>query len=61
MVTLDTIHLGYRPTDLATGYLPFIRGVGIAQFTEDPVFRARLAKPPEEDVGAAVGECARRW
>lgn len=56
VVTLDTIHLGYRPTDLATGYLPFIRGVGIAQFTEDPVFRARLAKPPEEDVGAAVGE-----
>ena len=56
VVTLDTIHLGYRPTDLATGYLPFIRGVGIAQFTEDPVFRARLAKPPEEDIGAAVGE-----
>ena len=56
VVTLDTIHLGYRPTDLATGDLPFIRGVGIAQFTEDPVFRARLAKPPEEDIGAAVGE-----
>jgi len=55
VVTLDTVHLGYRPTDLATGFLPFIRGVGISQYTSDPVFRARLEKPPEEDQGAAIG------
>jgi len=56
VVTLDTIHLGFRPTDLSTGFLPFIRGVGIAQYISDPVFRARLEKPPEEDQGAAIGE-----
>ena len=56
VVTLDTIHLGYRPADLESGFLPFIRGVGIAQYTADPVFRARLDHPPEDDPGAAVGE-----
>ncbi len=56
VVTLDNVHLGYRPTDLTTGFFPFMRGVGIAQYTSDPVFRARLEKPIEEDEGAAIGE-----
>jgi isopentenyl diphosphate isomerase/L-lactate dehydrogenase-like FMN-dependent dehydrogenase len=56
VVTLDTVFLGWRPMDLALSYLPFLRGTGIAQFLSDPVFRARLAKPPEEDMQAAVGE-----
>jgi lactate 2-monooxygenase len=55
VVTLDTLTLGWRPRDLRNAYLPFITGEGCAQFFSDPVFRARLAKPPEEDViGAAV-------
>lgn len=39
-VTLDTQQLGWRPRDLDRAYLPFIRGIGIAQYTSDPVFRA---------------------
>lgn len=42
VVTLDTTMLGWRPRDLDLGHLPFARGLGIAQYTSDPVF-ARLA------------------
>ena len=31
------------------------KGIGIANYFQDPVFRAGLEKPPEEDVGAATG------
>ena len=49
VVTLDTPILGWRPRDLRKAYLPFIKGEGCAQFFTDPVFRAKLDKPPEED------------
>ncbi|WP_374007196.1 alpha-hydroxy-acid oxidizing protein [Leifsonia sp. LS-T14] len=39
VVTLDTHVLGWRPRDLDLGYLPFSRGLGIAQYTSDPVFQ----------------------
>lgn len=39
VVTLDTHVLGWRPRDLDHGYLPFSRGLGLAQYTSDPVFR----------------------
>ncbi len=55
VVTLDTTLLGWRPRDLSNAYLPFIQGKGIAQYTSDPVFRAMLSRPPEEDMmGAAA-------
>lgn len=54
VVTLDTWLLGWRPRDLARGYLPFLTGKGIANYTSDPAFRAGLAKPPEEDMQAAI-------
>jgi lactate 2-monooxygenase len=38
VVTLDTTLLGWRARDLERGYLPFLRGKGIAQYTSDPVF-----------------------
>ena len=41
VVTLDTTMLGWRVRDLDRGYLPFLRGRGIANYTSDPVF-ARL-------------------
>src|SRR5690606_12411921 len=44
VVTLDTHMLGWRPRDLDLAYLPFIRGLGIAQYTSDPVFRALVAE-----------------
>lgn len=39
VVTLDTPQLGWRPRDLDEAFLPFIHGMGIAQYTSDPVFR----------------------
>ncbi len=56
IVTLDTFLPGWKPRDLQRGWQPFLQGVGIANYLCDPVFRARLAKPPEEDPQAAVGE-----
>jgi isopentenyl diphosphate isomerase/L-lactate dehydrogenase-like FMN-dependent dehydrogenase len=56
VVTLDSVLMGWRPIDLAHGYLPFLEGTGIAQFVSDPVFRAGLARPPEEDMQAAVAQ-----
>lgn len=54
VVTLDTWTLAWRPNDLDQAYLPFIRGVGNAIPFSDPAFRALLAKPPEEDLTAAI-------
>jgi lactate 2-monooxygenase len=53
VVTLDTLTLGWRDRDLRNGYLPFLRGQGLAQFFSDPLFRERLDDPPEEDVRTA--------
>lgn len=39
VITLDTHLLGWRTRDLDLGYLPFTRGLGIAQYTSDPVFQ----------------------
>ena len=47
VVTLDTTLLGWRPRDLDLGYLPFLRGLGLAQYLSDPVFRSTIpADPP---------------
>lgn len=54
VVTLDTPIRGWRPRDLRQAYLPFIKGEGCAQFFSDPVFREKLAKPPEEDMLTAA-------
>lgn len=47
VVTLDTTMLGWRTRDLGIGSLPFLQGMGIAQYTSDPVFR-RLMEEPQE-------------
>ena len=58
VVTLDTTMLGWRNRDLDGGYLPFLRGRGIANYTSDPVFRRlpaptqALAKPPRPGIAA---------
>jgi L-lactate dehydrogenase (cytochrome) len=38
VVTLDTHTMGWRPRDLATAFLPFLRGVGNQNYLADPVF-----------------------
>jgi isopentenyl diphosphate isomerase/L-lactate dehydrogenase-like FMN-dependent dehydrogenase len=58
VVTLDTWMLGWRPRDLQAAYLPFLKGEGVANYFSDPVFRAALEQPPEEDIGAAIGHWA---
>jgi isopentenyl diphosphate isomerase/L-lactate dehydrogenase-like FMN-dependent dehydrogenase len=54
VVTLDTYLLGWRPRDLTLSYLPFLCGEGMANYLSDPVFCSALAKPPREDMAAAV-------
>jgi isopentenyl diphosphate isomerase/L-lactate dehydrogenase-like FMN-dependent dehydrogenase len=44
VITLDTHMLGWRPRDLDVAYLPFAHGLGIAQYTSDPVFRRLVAE-----------------
>ncbi|MFF8784334.1 lactate 2-monooxygenase [Streptomyces sp. NPDC015125] len=53
-VTLDTPLLAWRPRDLDQAYLPFLHGVGTANYFTDPAFCAGLAKPVHEDPNAAV-------
>lgn len=48
VVTLDTTLLGWRPRDLDLGYLPFLRGLGIAQYLTDPVFRSKIPQSPPD-------------
>ncbi len=47
VLTLDTTMLGWRPRDLDLAYLPFMRGMGIAQYVSDPVFRRELELPDD--------------
>ena len=54
VVTLDTWVPGWRPRDLATSNFPQLRGHCLANYTSDPVFRAGLQQPPEDDPQAAV-------
>ena len=55
VLTVDNYLPGWKPRDLQQAYLPFLEGVGIAQYLSDPVFRSGLEQAPEEDIGAAVG------
>jgi lactate 2-monooxygenase len=48
IVTLDTTLLGWRTRDLELGYLPFMEGKGIAQYTSDPVFQKLIDQPEEK-------------
>jgi isopentenyl diphosphate isomerase/L-lactate dehydrogenase-like FMN-dependent dehydrogenase len=55
VITVDTFIPGWKPRDLQQAWLPFLEGVGNANYLHDPVFRAALEKTPEEDLGAAIG------
>jgi len=55
VVTVDTFIPGWKPRDLQQAWLPFLEGIGNANYFQDPVFRAGLEKTPEEDQGAATG------
>ncbi|MCO5248155.1 MAG: alpha-hydroxy-acid oxidizing protein [Chitinophagales bacterium] len=52
VVTLDTTTLGWRTRDLDLGYLPFLRGEGLAQYSSDPIFNAIVEERMKNKVGA---------
>ncbi|HEY7488822.1 MAG TPA: lactate 2-monooxygenase [Streptosporangiaceae bacterium] len=55
VVTLDTRTLGWRPHDLDQSYLPFLRGIGVANYFTDPVFQRNVGGPiTEENRDAAI-------
>jgi lactate 2-monooxygenase len=54
VVTLDTNLLSWRERDIQAAYLPFLLGEGIANYLSDPVFRAALPQPPEQNPQAAI-------
>ncbi|WP_106401936.1 alpha-hydroxy-acid oxidizing protein [Actinocorallia populi] len=49
VVTLDTFKLAWRPRDLDTAYLPFLRGIGVQNYFSDPVFRAAVGGEVTEE------------
>jgi lactate 2-monooxygenase len=55
VLTVDAFVLGWKPRDLQQAWAPFLHGIGIANYLEDPVFRSQLDKSPEDDPGAAIG------
>ncbi|WP_425147265.1 alpha-hydroxy-acid oxidizing protein [Deinococcus sp.] len=54
VLTLDTTLLGWRPRDLDQGYLPFMRGQGMAQYLSDPVFRSHLNEAGSPEPGSSA-------
>ena len=55
VLTVDTFIPGWKPRDLQQAWLPFLQGMGVGNYFQDPVFRAALEKTPEEDPGMATG------
>ncbi|GHH09717.1 lactate 2-monooxygenase [Sphingomonas glacialis] len=58
VVTLDTWVTGWRPRDLNVANFPQLRGHVLQNYFTDPAFRKLLAKPPEDDMRAAIGTWA---
>jgi len=56
VLTVDTFLPGWKTRDLQTAWQPFLEGIGIANYTSDPVFQSMLDKPIEEDPQAAIGQ-----
>ncbi|GAB2845435.1 lactate 2-monooxygenase [Actinocorallia aurea] len=55
VVTLDTYKLAWRPRDLDTAYLPFLRSIGVQNYFSDPVFlKAVGGEITEENRIAAI-------
>lgn len=54
ILTLDAGLAAWRIRDLQWAWQPSVHGIGIANYLSDPVFRAGLERPPEEDLPTAV-------
>ncbi|MFC5181636.1 lactate 2-monooxygenase [Actinomadura harenae] len=49
VVTVDTFTLAWRPRDLDRAYLPFLRGIGVANYFSDPVFQRAVGGPVTDE------------
>jgi lactate 2-monooxygenase len=56
VLTVDTFIPGWKPRDLQQAWLPFLESRGVGNYFQDPTFRAKLEKTPEEDPGMATGQ-----
>lgn len=54
VITLDTTLLGWRNRDLNLGYLPFLQGKGIAQYTSDPIFNRLVDEYQDEKAATKI-------
>ncbi|MGK5550696.1 lactate 2-monooxygenase [Actinomadura kijaniata] len=54
VVTLDTFTLAWRPRDLDQAYLPFLRGIGVANYFSDPVFQKAVGGPVTDENRSAA-------
>ena len=54
VLTIDTSMLGWRTRDLDNAYVPFLRGIGLAQYLNDPVFWEITNAMPDEKVKAKI-------
>ncbi|KAL2130220.1 hypothetical protein VTI74DRAFT_6738 [Chaetomium olivicolor] len=62
IVTLDTFTMSWRPLDLDTGYLPFMKGEGNSLGFSDPVFRKMFSDQFDGDaVEDNVTMASRYW
>ena len=56
VLTVDTFLQGWKPRDLQYAWMPQLAGIGLANYTSDPVFQSLLDKPAEEDPQAVIGQ-----
>lgn len=54
VVTLDTYLLAWRERDLQNAYLPFLQGMGLANYFTDPVFQQLVGEDPRSNPMKAV-------
>lgn len=52
VVTVDTWANGWRPRDLANGYIPMLRGLCLENYRSDPRFQQLVAAQPETQAKA---------
>ncbi|EJD51872.1 oxidoreductase [Auricularia subglabra TFB-10046 SS5] len=45
LLTLDTMHVGWRPRDLSQAFIPMAHGYSVQNFSTDPVFMAEHDLP----------------
>lgn len=61
VVTLDTWSLSWRPQDLDSAYVPFMKGIGDAIGFSDPVFRKQFKEKHNQEVEDNVHDASLEW